>query len=230
MHAKEIIKRVQQALSSDNMSYHGREIGYSGKTPSTHGGELSVEHVLHVMKDCVPKKFTRDVDKIIDMGCGGGMVCVTLGLLFRRKAIIGVDNCESRIAHFESFAKELQLRNVVAVNCDWNKKQNRKEWAFMEDDGKVLIICNNFNFSNDMTQENMERLITERCKPGTLILSYTTAFASRGEETRLLWSEKFTFPREYFSWAAVDKVVYLTIHEVKEKTDRDGSHHTRRML
>jgi hypothetical protein len=69
MHANEIIKRVKQALSSDIMSYHGREIGYSGKTPSTHGGELSVEHVLHLINDCVPKKFTGDVDIIIDMGC-----------------------------------------------------------------------------------------------------------------------------------------------------------------
>jgi hypothetical protein len=184
-----------------------------------------------MMKDCVPKKFTEKVDIIIDMGCGGGMLCVTLGLLFRHRAIIGVDNCESRVAHFKSFAKELGLRNVMAVKCDWNKEQSSQEWAFMEDDRNILVICNNYNFSNDMTQENMERLITERCKPGTLIMSYSTAFATRGDETRLLWSEKFTFPREDFSWAAVDKDVYLTIHEVKEKADRDGHHHhTRRML
>jgi hypothetical protein len=52
MHADEIIRRVQQALSSDLMSCHGREIGYSGKMSSTHGGELSVKHVPHDERLC----------------------------------------------------------------------------------------------------------------------------------------------------------------------------------
>jgi hypothetical protein len=84
---------------------------------------------------------------------------------------------------------------VEAVTSDWNRVRPENEaWKFMDISGRVLVICNNFNFCNDMTQENMERLILGRCKPGTLVLLYSTSFASRGEATTLVWSKRFTFP------------------------------------
>jgi hypothetical protein len=206
-------------------------MGYVGNTPSTHGGELSVGHVLMLMNDCVPKEYTQSVDSIIDMGCRGGIMCVTLAMLFRHKKIIGIDNCESRIKHFSELTKEISVRNVEAVNSDWNKVHPDNEaWKFMDISGKVLVICNSYNFCNDMTQENMEKLILGRCKLGTLVLSYSTCFASRGEATALVWSKRFTFPRDHFSWAAADKVVHLTIHEVSDtSTATTRNRHTRRM-
>jgi hypothetical protein len=198
-------------------------MGYIGNTLSTHGGELSVEHVLLLMN--VPKEYTKRVDWIIDMGCGGGIMCVTLAMLFRYKKIIGIDNCELRNRHFSALSKEVRVRNVEAVTSDWNSVRPENEaWKFMDVSGRVLVICNNFNFCNDMTQENMERLILGRCKPGTLVLLYSTSFASRGEATTLVWNTKFTFPREHFSWAAADKVIHLIDNSAMTRHS-----HTRRM-
>jgi Zn-dependent alcohol dehydrogenase len=121
MHNKDIVARIDRALSSDRMVSHQRSMGYVGNNPSTHGSELSVGHVLTLMSDCVPKEYTKSVDSIIDMGCGGGMMCVTLAMLFRYKKIIGIDSCESRIKHFLELTKEVRVRNVEAINSDWNR-------------------------------------------------------------------------------------------------------------
>jgi hypothetical protein len=230
MHNKDIVARIDRALSSDRMVSHQRSMGYIGNNPSTHGSELSVGHVLTLMSDCVPKEYTKSVDSIIDMGCGGGMMCVTLAMLFCYKKIIGIDSCESRINHLLELTRDVRVRNVEAINSDWNRVHPDDEvWKSMDSGGKVLVICNNFNFCNDMTQENMERLILGRCKPGTLVLSYSTCFASRGEATTLIWSKRFTFPRDHFSWAATDKVVHLTIHELNDNTDTTRHSHTKRV-
>jgi tRNA G46 methylase TrmB len=121
LHDEDIVTRINRALSSDRMASRQRTMGYVGNTSSTHGGELSVGHVLTLMSDCVPKEYTKSVDSIIDMGCGSGMMCVTLAMLFRYKKIIGIDSCESRIKHFLELTKEVRVRNVEAINSDWNR-------------------------------------------------------------------------------------------------------------
>jgi hypothetical protein len=133
--------------------------------------------------------------------------------------IIGVDNSAARLKHFNALKEKLQLRNVRCHLVDWNlydPQDNR--WDFMSAEGTTLVICNNFNFDNDRTQENMERLLSGRCNEGTLILSYSTAFAARGDITGIVWRKEITFPRDHFSWAAVDKSVMALLNRIKDHT------------
>jgi hypothetical protein len=69
MHDEDIVTRIDRALSSDRMASHQRTMGYVGNTPSTHGGELSVGHVLTLMSDCIPKEYMKSVESIIDIIC-----------------------------------------------------------------------------------------------------------------------------------------------------------------
>lgn len=161
MKPMEVITRMNRALGSDSMKSYECNMGYSGIVPSTHGGELSVEHVCQVMTECLPQKIIDSVDRVIDMGCGSGVVCASIGMLFRRKEVIGLDNSAVRLKHFDALKDKLQLRNVRCHLVDWNlygPQDNR--WDFMSAGGTTLVICNNFNFDNDRTQENMERLIS----------------------------------------------------------------------
>jgi hypothetical protein len=66
---------------------YDRDVGQSGSRWSTHGGEVTVEHVCQVMTECIPENVMKDVDTIIDMGCGTGIVCAASAMLFHRKTI-----------------------------------------------------------------------------------------------------------------------------------------------
>jgi hypothetical protein len=144
--------------------------------------------------------------------------------------LIGVDCSTTRLQHFNALIDELHLRNVHSVLRDWNNDNyDDDKWEFMSLEGKMLIFCNNINFANDNTQENMEALISLHCNNGSLILSYSTAFAARGDITKVIWKQVISFRREHFSWAATNKIVTLTIHMLnKEQQQNNGHHHTRR--
>jgi hypothetical protein len=225
-----VIQKINNTLNANSMAYYERDVGQSGAVWSTHGGELTVEHVCQVMTEYIPNNIMKDVDTIIDMGCGTGIVCAASALLFRRKTIIGVDCSATRLQHLDALIDELHLRNVRSVLGDWNiNNYDDDKWEFMSVSGKTLFFCNNINFANDNTQDNMEALISSRSNHGSMILSYSTAFAARGDITKVIWKQAISFPRDHFSWATSNKTLTLTIHMLnKEKQQNKGHHHTRR--
>jgi SAM-dependent methyltransferase len=188
MRIKDVIQKITNTLNANSMATYDRDVDQSGCCWSTHGGEVTVEHVCQVMTECIPQNIIKDVDTIIDMGCGTGIVCAASAMLFHRKTIIGVDCSPTRLQHFNALMDELHLRNVHSVLSDWNSDNCDDDmWEFISSGGVTLIFCNNINYANDNTQENMESLISSRCNNGSIILSYSTAFAPRGDITKVIW-------------------------------------------
>jgi hypothetical protein len=68
MRTKDVIQKINNTLNANSMASYERDVGQSGSVWSTHGGEVTVEHVCQVMTECIPQNIMKDVDTIIDMG------------------------------------------------------------------------------------------------------------------------------------------------------------------
>lgn len=229
MRPKLVAASVNRELAS-MYTTHKYSSGCEDASRDSHGGELSPEHVVYLLTTLIPTVIWDNVDTVIDMGCGGGNVLAAAASLNPELRVVGVDCSFGRLCRARILTERLGLSNVDLHHCDWNRDNPLDEkWAFLDRPGQTLLICNNFNFSLGFTQENLEKLVTSRCRSGTYVLSYSTAFAARGNAVELEWLCEENFPADHFSWATQNKLVQLTIHKLLGNTINNKHHHSKRI-
>ena len=70
MRTEVVIQKINNTLNANSMASYERDVGQSGAVWSTHGGELTVEHVCQVMTEYIPSNIKRTGGELEKVFCG----------------------------------------------------------------------------------------------------------------------------------------------------------------
>lgn len=90
--------------------------------------QLSFQYIMHTIKDI-------SFERVLDVGCGGGLITVIFAKMFPRCKITGLDKDELAIINANTIASEIGVKNVEFICTDVEDANLGKDYD--------LVLCIN---------------------------------------------------------------------------------------